>query len=164
MLHLGQSQVRSIWRFTGLIALASAAFAHLQPLFLATAFLLAINHGHDHQIAVQSNGNHFDFRLSHCHDADLQHESPLSLITAVYSKPDHEGADHVLHFKLNAAPDQLRQRNPITAAPTPLSLTSGAAISSVFLLPASTAIVAALPRPSPPSAGWYGLRTIILLI
>lgn len=155
---------------TGWLALCLLLFVNFKPAAITTALWLA-QHGHDHHIAIESDGNHFDVRLSHEHDhgqpaADHHHESSLGLLAALFSTHDHDGTDHVLHFMLGEAPDQIRQRNIITAAPTPAPPVAIAAIRS-FLPPLiSTQSPPVIPPESPPSlsAGLLGLRTTVLLI
>ena len=170
MSGITQHQVGSTRWYAGLFALGLFVFIHLQPVFIATAIWLA-QHGHGHKIAIQSDGKHFDVRLSHDHNhdqptADHQHESSLGLIASLFSTHDHDGTDHVLHFMLGEAPDQIRQRNIITATqtyPSPIAIT---AINSIFtpLISINPAAATATESPPPLSAGMLGLRTTVLLI
>lgn len=156
--------------FTGWLALGLLLLLNFKSAAITTAYWLA-QHGHDHLIAVQADGNHFDVRLSHESDhnaaaTDHQHEDDLGLIASLFSTHDHEGTDHVLHFNLSETPDQIRQRNLITVAPVSEPLVASVAINSLFPLPAppksATAILAVA---SPPlTAGLIGLHTTVLLI
>jgi hypothetical protein len=79
---------------------------------------------------------------------------------------DHDDTDHVLHFMLGEAPDQIRQRNIITATqtyPSPIAIT---AINAIFtpLISINPAAATATESPPPLSAGMLGLRTTVLLI
>jgi hypothetical protein len=158
---------------TGWLALCLLLLINFKSAAITTALWLAHHghHGHDHQIAVQADGNHFDVRLSHQHDhnqpaVDHHHESSLGLIGALFSTHDHDDPDHVLHFNLNEAPDQIRQRNSITTAATPAPAIAIAATIFSFPLPVSTdSATIILPASSPPmSAGMLGLRTTVLLV
>ncbi len=165
MSRITQHQVVSTRWYAGLFALGLFVFIHLQPVFIATAIWLA-QHGHGHKIAIQSDGNHFDVRLSHQSAADHHHESSLDLLGDLFSTHDHDGTDHVLHFMLGEAPDQIRQRNIITATqtyPSPIAIT---AINSIFtpLISINPAAATATESPPPLSAGMLGLRTTVLLI
>lgn len=155
---------------TGLLALCLLLLLNFKSVAIATALWLA-QHGHDHYIAVQADGNHFDVRLSHHSDhdqpaTDHHHENALGLIVALFSTHDHDGNDHVLHFNLSETPDQIRQRNIITAAPTAAPVIAISTTSSLFPLPAPTKSTTAILPASPPplSAGLLGLHTTVLRI
>ncbi len=171
MARFAQSQVGSLRWFTGWLALGLVVFIQLQSAFLATVIWFATHHGHDHGVVVQTDGNHLDVRLSHDHDhnrldTEHHHETSASLIAALYSTHEHEDNDHVLHFLLNETPDQIRQRNIITAAPSPAPPVAIAAISFICPPPNSAKSAAAIPPESPPplTAGLLGLRTTVLLV
>jgi hypothetical protein len=156
---------------TGWLALCLLLLINFKSAAITTSLWLAEQHGHDHQMVVQSDGNYFDVRLSHDHDhdqpaADHDHEGSLGLMAALFSTHDHDGGDHVLHFNLSEAPDQIRQRNIIAAAPAPAPPVTSAAISSFCSPPISArSATAILPESSPPlPAGLLGLRTTVLLI
>jgi hypothetical protein len=155
---------------TGWLALCLLFLINFKSVAVTTALWLA-QHGHDHHIAVQTDGHHFDVRLSHDHDhdqpaADHDHKNSLGLMAALFSTHDHDGSDHVLHFNLSEAPDQIRQRNSIAAAPAPAPPVTCAAINSFCPPPISANSAAAIPPESPPPlpAGLLGLRTTVLLI
>lgn len=155
-------------RLTGWLALCLLLTTHAQPLAITTALWFANNHGHDHQIAVQTDGDHFDLRLSHQHEPttpDDNHES-LGWVATLFSTHDHDGPDHVLHFNLGEVPDQIRQRNPISSAPVPGSANIIPTNSLIAAAPASASAAAALAPEAPPPlpAGLIGLRTTVLLI
>ena len=156
---------------TGCLALCLLLLINFKSAAITTTLWLAELHGHGHQIVVQADGQHFDVRLSHDHDPDQpaaahDHESSLGLMAALFSTHDHDGSDHVLHFNLSEAPDQIRQRNSITAAPAPAPPVANAAISSFcppWISARSTAAI--LPESVPPlTAGRLGLRTTVLLL
>jgi hypothetical protein len=155
---------------TGWLALCLLLLINFKTAAITTTLWL-VEHGHDHQIVVQADGNHFDVRLSHDHDheqaaADHAHESSLGLIASLFSTHDHDGADHVLHFTLNEATDQIRQRSAVIAAPTPATSAASTVINSICPPPISTKSATAIPPESPPplTAGLLGLRTTVLLI
>jgi len=158
-------------RCTGLLALALLLTVNFQSTAVAFALWLAHHnhHGHEHQIVVQADGDHLNVRLTHPGTqptTEPHHQSSLGLLAALFSTHDHDGDDHVLHFNLTEAPDHIRQRNIITAAPASAPPIAIAAINS-FLPPlVSTKPTAVIPPESPPplTAGRLGLRTTVLLI
>lgn len=154
---------------TGWLALGLLFLINFQAAFISAALWIAQEHGHDHQIVVQSDGDHFDVRLSHAsnhHSTEHQHEGAWGIIAFLFSTHDHDGNDHVLHFNLNEAPDQIRQRNIITTAATAATAVTVVPPSSLFPLSLATkSAMAILPTsPPPPSASLLGLCTTVLLI
>lgn len=156
---------------TGWIALCLLLLINFKSVAITSALWLAELNGHDHQVIVQADGDHFDIRLSHNSAAapaaeDHHDSSSLGLVADLFSTHAHDGSDHVLHFNLSEAPDQIRQRNNLPAAPAPTKPVSSSAISLPCPLRISTKpATAVLPKSATPlPASLLGLRTTVLLI
>jgi len=158
-------RVGSLRWFSAWLGLCLYLAASFQPASAVMTLVLAGLHGHDHIVAVRSDGNHLDLVLSHHEEhesASDHHAWPAEVFTVLAATHDHEGNDHVLHFVRGMAPDQFKGRIDVSrTAALPVVLPAGTiAIPTSF---ATDSLNGARPPPSIASS-LVCLRSVVLLV